>query len=149
MAREGYDVWLGNNRGTLFGKKHEHLDPFHDAKQFFDYSFFELGKYDAPAQIDYVLEKTNRPKLAYIGHSQGTSQMFSALSYDHGSLKNKISSFSSLAPIVILKHSPIALFEIAASIWQHLVRYMNNFGIYEITNPMDIKRFVCNIPFVG
>ena len=51
FADEGYDVWLGNNRGTLYGRKHEKLNPERvcDQEEFFDYSFFELGKYDVPA----------------------------------------------------------------------------------------------------
>ena len=27
LARSGYDVWLGNNRGNRFCKSHERLDP--------------------------------------------------------------------------------------------------------------------------
>lgn len=37
------------------------LDPTkpEDKKEFFDYSFYELAKYDLPANIDYVLKETN------------------------------------------------------------------------------------------
>lgn len=56
LAKQGYDVWLGNNRGSLYSRKNTHLDPVKDYVKFFDYSFYELGKYDAPAQIDYVLK---------------------------------------------------------------------------------------------
>jgi len=35
----------------------------------------ELGRFDFPALIDYVLCVTGRPKLAYIGHSQGNAQV--------------------------------------------------------------------------
>lgn len=72
-AKAGYDVWLGNNRGNLYSRGHEKLNPDKDFKEFFDYSFFELGKYDAPTQINYVLKKTGYKKLSYVGHSQGTS----------------------------------------------------------------------------
>jgi len=56
FAREGYDVWLGNNRESLYGRKHVDLDPDdpEDAEEFFDFSFYEMGKYDAPAQVDYI-----------------------------------------------------------------------------------------------
>ena len=27
-------------------------------EEYYDYSFYEMGKYDAPAQIDFVLKKT-------------------------------------------------------------------------------------------
>jgi lysosomal acid lipase/cholesteryl ester hydrolase len=46
------------------------------AKQFWDFAYFEMGKYDLPAMIDFILEKTGAPDLTYIGHSQGTSAFF-------------------------------------------------------------------------
>ena len=49
LANQGYDVWLGNNRGTIFSRNNTHLDPLKDRHQYFDYSFYELGKYDLPA----------------------------------------------------------------------------------------------------
>jgi len=72
-AKAGYDVWLGNNRGTFHSREHKSLSATRDYKEYFDYSFYELGKYDAPAQIDFVRMKTNADKVTYIGHSQGTS----------------------------------------------------------------------------
>jgi lysosomal acid lipase/cholesteryl ester hydrolase len=77
---------MGNNRGNKYSRKNSRISPEKDYAEFFDYSFFELGKYDAPTQIDYVRKETKTDRISYVGHSQGTSQMFSALSYNHGDL---------------------------------------------------------------
>ena len=79
LAKRGYDVWLGNHRGTKYSRNHVTLDPNKD-EEFWQFSFQELGDYDMPACIDYVREQIGVKKLTYIGHSQGTTQMFYALS---------------------------------------------------------------------
>ena len=57
-----------------------------DDDEYFDFSFYELGAYDLTAMIDYVRDFTGQDKIAYIGHSQGTVQMFSALSENKSNL---------------------------------------------------------------
>lgn len=54
LAKAGFDVWLGNNRGSIYSRKNSRINPDTDPKDFFNYSFYELGKVDAPAQIDLV-----------------------------------------------------------------------------------------------
>ena len=56
MANQGFDVWLGNNRGNKYCRKHKALKIHDDAQKFYDYSFTELGDYDIPALVKYVLE---------------------------------------------------------------------------------------------
>lgn len=69
FASEGYDVWLGNNRGNSYSRVHETLNPDTDQEEFFNFSFADLGKYDLPAQVDYVRKQTGKKKITYAGHS--------------------------------------------------------------------------------
>ena len=73
LAKEGYDIWLGNNRGNTYSMKHTNYGV--DTTSFWDFSFHELGIYDLPAKIDCILNATNHTKLIYVGHSQGTTEV--------------------------------------------------------------------------
>ncbi|XP_014285223.1 gastric triacylglycerol lipase [Halyomorpha halys] len=106
MADHGYDVWMPNNRGNTYSLKHTTLNPndSSDKKKFWDFSFHEMGYYDQPAIIDFILAKTNHTKLFYIGHSQGTTQFFALMSM-RPEYNEKIIHMSALAPIAFLDHT--------------------------------------------
>src|SRR3990167_5423681 len=78
LADAGYDVWLGNNRGNKYSRANKRVSPSNPA--FWNYSFQEMGMYDVKAQLTFVLNFAGVSNLVYVGHSQGTSQMFAALS---------------------------------------------------------------------
>ena len=40
---------------------------------FFFGSLDEMAKYDLPATINFIIEKTGQERLYYVGHSQGTT----------------------------------------------------------------------------
>lgn len=81
LAMQGYDVWLGNSRGNKYSRNHTVYNPDID-KEFWDFSWQHMGTFDVPAQVNHVLSATGHKKLVYIGHSQGTTQMFACLSED-------------------------------------------------------------------
>jgi pimeloyl-ACP methyl ester carboxylesterase len=97
FADLGFDVWMGNQRGNRHSKFHTFKDVSDD--DFWDFSFYELGKYDQPALIDYILRNTGVPNLTYVGHSQGTTQIFSALSEDSEFFRERVNLFIMLAPV--------------------------------------------------
>jgi len=67
LTADGWDLWFGNNRGTTNSYLHKTLTV--DDKEYWNYTFTELGKYDVPANVDFVLEHANVSKITYIGHS--------------------------------------------------------------------------------
>jgi lysosomal acid lipase/cholesteryl ester hydrolase len=56
LAKAGYDVWFGNNRGNEFSEGHTNL-ALTDEK-YWDFDQEEMGLYDVPAEIDYILANT-------------------------------------------------------------------------------------------
>ena len=59
LYEAGYDVWLGNNRGTSHGLRHVMHHHEEDAEKFWNWSFAEMGTRDIPAMlktIKYTIE---------------------------------------------------------------------------------------------
>uniref|UniRef100_A0A8C9EV85 AB hydrolase-1 domain-containing protein n=1 Tax=Pavo cristatus TaxID=9049 RepID=A0A8C9EV85_PAVCR len=102
LADSGYDVWLGNSRGTHCSQRHQHLSP--DQTEFWDFSFHKMAIYDLPAMINFVLQKTGQKQLYYVGYSQGATIAFIAFS-SMPELAQKIKTFFALAPVVTMKHA--------------------------------------------
>ena len=70
---------------------------------------------DLPAMIDYVRDATGVPKMSYIGHSQGSTQMFLALGLDKtGYWKERINLFIATAP-AIMPNRDSKLFKVASA----------------------------------
>lgn len=50
----GYDVWIGNNRGTIGFSSHSSLSPETDASKYWDFSFMEEARFDLEAEINFI-----------------------------------------------------------------------------------------------
>jgi len=95
LVEQGYDVWLGNNRGNKYSKKSVRHSP--TTSDFWNYSIDQFAFHDIPDTIEYILSTTKQESLSYIGFSQGTAQAFATLSI-HPTLNEKVDVFIALAP---------------------------------------------------
>ncbi|KAH3869739.1 gastric triacylglycerol lipase-like [Dreissena polymorpha] len=146
MADAGFDVWLGNSRGNTYGRRHEHLQA--SSHEFWKFSWDEMAKYDLPATVDLILQKTGASQIFYIAHSQGCEIALAQLSHDRA-LNGKIKAFGALSPAVFLGHvsSPIRLLTPIVSGGEIL---LNMLGTGEFLPNMATTRMLgrtfCNLP---
>lgn len=106
FANKGYDVWLGNVRGNHYSSPE--LSP--RVKNFWDFSFDDMIKYDLPAAFEYISRQTGK-KIHYIGHSQGSMIMFGALSERNPMIIDFLASFSGIGPGAYLTHQDSIIFK--------------------------------------
>lgn len=102
LADNNYDVWLGNSRGNRHASIN-YKTANHD--KLWNFSFNEIGQFDLPAMIDYVLRLTGRQKVLYVGHSQGTTSLLALLA-SRPEYNQKIAQAHLLAPAAFMKYMP-------------------------------------------
>ena len=134
----GYDVWMGNSRGNRYSNTHSWLN--NGTKEYWDFSWHEIGVYDVPAMIDYALGQTGKSKLHYVGHSMGTTVYFVMIS-ELPSYNNKIISSQLLAPATYMHNTKSPYIWWLATYMYSIEMSLNMMGTYYFapTNEMDIQ----------
>lgn len=150
LASRGYDVWIGNSRGSRYARRHVSLDPDKD-EEFWDFSFNEVGYYDLPAMVDKILKETGATSLTAIGHSQGTTSFY-VFGATRPEYNEKINLMISLAPICYFEHSVPPLSTIMKNA-PYVIELFSKLNVQELfgdTNLLSrIFRALCFIPVVG
>ena len=98
---EGYDIWMGNNRGTKYSNVSDEFPHNDESFERWDFSWAELGLYDDSAFMSLIKYKTGKPKVNYIGYSMGTTQMFYGLAQrEEDFYADNMNKFIALAPCI-------------------------------------------------
>jgi len=112
LADLGFDIWLPNTRGNIFSW--EHKDPEKNSKitssEYWNFSLDEIGKFDFPANIDFVRSKTGFEKIIYIGHSQGIMQYFLNYMLNPNFINERVSQFVAIGPVPTIYNTVIIQF---------------------------------------
>nr|GLL47287.1 triacylglycerol lipase 1 [Ipomoea trifida] len=99
LADRGFDVWVGNVRGTRWSYGHVSLSE--KDKDFWDWSWQELALYDLAEMTRYIYSLTNS-KVLIVGHSQGT--IISLAAFTQPDIVEMVEGAAFLCPISYLDH---------------------------------------------
>ncbi|XP_021190895.3 lipase 1 [Helicoverpa armigera] len=125
-----YDLWLGNVRGNYYSRGHVRLDPDKDPA-YWKFYIEEIGIYDVPAMIDYVLNYTGFEKLNYIGFSQGTGTFLVMCSEKPGYC-DKVKLVISLAPASRQMHTQSKIFRTMTQTFYRMEGLLSMSGLQEV-----------------
>ncbi|CAL2045946.1 unnamed protein product [Caenorhabditis brenneri] len=138
FADAGFDVWLGNVRGTEYGLNHTRFHP--SEPSFWNFTLYDYSHYDLRQQIEYTLEQTGQKSLFYVGHSQGTTVMFARLAEADAAWQSKIRIFFAMGPTAgfMKPFMPFTLLE--TDTLQKLIQFVldGKFGIMPVQIPKSI-----------
>eukprot|EP00256_Glycine_max_P059659 XP_014628270.1 triacylglycerol lipase 1 isoform X2 [Glycine max] len=125
LADHGFDVWVGNVRGTRWS--HGHISLLEKKKQFWDWSWQELALYDVAEMINYINSVTNS-KIFVVGHSQGTIISFAA--FTQPEIVEKVEAAALLSPISYLDHISAPL--VLRMVKMHIDQMILTMGIHQL-----------------
>ena len=100
LADSGYDVWMGNNRGTEYSRGNTKGLTI-DQQEFWAWDWGQMGIYDDPVNIEFIKSEAEVDKIFYVGYSQGTVQMFYGLIKEKKAISDSLHKYVALAPCTI------------------------------------------------
>lgn len=144
MSDQDYDVWLVNCRGNRYSRRHITLDPDKDSAEFYNYSYHEIALNDLPAVIDYVLNVTQKNKVIYFGHSQGTTTSY-ILCSELPEYNDKLAGVFSFGATAFLGHAGFAFHVVANNLEfvQVKFRISIQFSFKNLSQIYLFQVFVC------
>ncbi|XP_063929708.1 lipase 1-like isoform X1 [Zophobas morio] len=163
LAEKGYDVWLGNFRGTAWSRKHAVLNPDQDSS-YWNFTFVythgylqglnialfrvhEMGIYDVPAFIDHIVKFTNKHSLHYVGFSQATIA-FTIMGSERSEYLSRVKLFTALGPAVLIGNPISPLLKFLVKNQDSIKTFLRFFNYREILKQGDPFRtyleHICN-----
>ena len=98
-----------------------------------------MGVFDIPPTIDFIISKTSIPKLTYVGHSQGATQLISTMSISSNmNYYNRVlNGFVALGPVTNLKYTSSKFVQLAVAM--KMDKFIITLGINEFMRVPEDK----------
>jgi hypothetical protein len=98
---DGFDVWMGNFRGTKYSKGHVNTTPgYNETFDYWNFTYAQLGLFDVPAFVDKVYQENGNEKLYMVNTSLATAVSTYALatSLEEDFFEPRVHKIIQLAP---------------------------------------------------
>ncbi|XP_049790123.1 lipase member M-like [Schistocerca nitens] len=106
LADAGYDVFLGNQRGCAYSRRHKKWT--RQEPQYWRYTLDDVALYDMPALVSLAQRLSGERRLFYVGYSAGTHSLYAFLQL-RPDLRPSLRAAFLLAPAVLFTrhHNPL------------------------------------------
>lgn len=99
-----------------------------------------MGKYDLPAMIEKIKSKSRVKKITYIGHSQGTTQLFVGFAELDKYFNENLNGFIGLGPVAKINNIKSSFLKAVAE--YNVISLFKFLGINEIfQSPSSVNKF--------
>ncbi|XP_059093434.1 lipase 3-like [Tigriopus californicus] len=142
LADAGFDVWMGNTRGSTWSKNHTTLDTGMGSEAFWDFGWDKTGRLDYSAEIDYILEQTSFDQLFVVGYSMGASQYLVLLS-EMPEYNAKVKAGVLMGPPAFMGHATHPIFLLAEAA-EDITDLIHELGIYEFLPSSDLMHYIAH-----
>lgn len=104
-----------------------------------------MGLYDLPAIINRILAETGRKNLTYVGHSQGTAQLFAAMTLRNEYFRERLNGFIAFGPVTTLVNMKSAPAKKLANMYvDKIIRRLKIFEMFKNTDFIDFtSKHIC------
>jgi pimeloyl-ACP methyl ester carboxylesterase len=143
LADNGFEVWLGNNRGNGYSMRHKVYTTADPA--FWHFTYDDMAQYDLPANINFILKTSGAATLSYVGHSEGTIQAFAGFSANN-SIADRVNLFVALAPSAYVGHVKVLLLTTMAQL--DPIEILLLLGITEFNLPTALLKLIPDVCFL-
>ena len=92
-----------------------------------------------------MLTQTGQEKIAYIGHSQGTTEMFYALAKDEPTYADKMSLFVALAPVTKISHNKDPLLNFIVTFYNEVADIASVLGVHQLLSRSWLTSTACKV----
>ena len=125
LMEEGYDVWIGHNRGTIHSLGHISKDSQESNSDYWNFNLDDYALLDLPANLEEVKKQTGAKKINYIGHSQGTTIFYMLYMHNPNYIEESIEKFVSLGTVYTINEASILPVTIVDKIYGLIDKFLD------------------------